>query len=491
MVTDTGGDFLTSGLTLSFFSAIQVDPRSEDSAGPQFVVAEDLNGDGLLDLASAWYQSQPVQVHLQRRAQDGAISFETLTLAGNIPVVSVAGLTVADFDSDGRPDIAVLAKNTGLFDSACLANEVPEEGLNGLIVIYLGPEDPEQVDQALAWEEVIVGASFLQGTPAEGIAPEAGGFTSLVAGDLNEDGDMDLVVAWNSSCGGGTADVLVFTNQGPGPVRDGTWIGTKVTDPFPKGTAIKDVALGDIDGDGDLDIVATLPDSGTMNVRWFRNPTRDTPDDYHISDGAWQVGTVGQIATMADTIELADIDGDGILDVAVRSALGGVVQWLKGPTGPTTDPIRHIPWQVYTLAEFPGRTPETIALGHLDSDDQLELIVAAQGGLAWFDSTSALTVFDPWTEHPIVNDAPAAQNIPEPIAVDSTANGTAANDPGFADQTSSDADLLPQSAAGATLMNTILVVDLDDDGANDLIVTFDRAGLSDDAIVWFRNTRLP
>ena len=95
-------DFLGTGRTLSFFTAIQVDPQSEDSAGPQFVAAADLDSDGFIDLVSAWNQSQPVQIHLQRRDTIGNISFETVTLAGNIPVVSVAGLTIADFDQDAR-----------------------------------------------------------------------------------------------------------------------------------------------------------------------------------------------------------------------------------------------------------------------------------------------------------------------------------------------------------------------------------------------------
>ena len=72
--TSTGGtdsDFLSSGRTLGSFTAIQVDPRSEDSAGPRFVAAEDLNGDGLMDLVSAWNQSQPVQIHLQERNAAG------------------------------------------------------------------------------------------------------------------------------------------------------------------------------------------------------------------------------------------------------------------------------------------------------------------------------------------------------------------------------------------------------------------------------------
>ena len=44
----------------------------------------------------------------------------------------------------------------------------------------------------------------------------------------------------------------------------------------------------------------------------------------------------------------------------------------------------------------------------------------------------------------------------------------------------------------STHINTLLVVDLDNDGKNDIVGTLDRrtgAGLSDDRLVWYRNTR--
>jgi hypothetical protein len=47
------------------------------------------------------------------------------------------------------------------------------------------------------------------------------------------------------------------------------------------------------------------------------------------------------------------------------------------------------------------------------------------------------------------------------------------------------------AVAETTLINSILVVDLDGDSDNDLVATFDRTGLSgvtNDALVWFRNT---
>ncbi|MGB2984651.1 MAG: VCBS repeat-containing protein [Phycisphaerae bacterium] len=503
-----GAGFLDTGRTLSFFTAVQVDPRSEDSAGPQFVVAEDLNNDGLLDLVSAWNQSQPVQIHLQGRTSSGGMSFETVTLAGNIPVVSVAGLAVADFDQDGAMDIAVLIKETLLCTATCLGTEPVDcnKVLNGVILMYMGPENPEEANQALAWRDQDVKSSYLAGAGSAYGPPEEGGFTNMAVGDMDGDGDLDIVVAWNPVCND-PPEVLLFTNDGPDSVQRGDWTVRAIPDPFQcnpvvkeldQCSPIKDVALGDIDRDGDLDIVVTFPRAASMNVRWYRNPlyvATDAVNIYYDHDGSWNVGTVGQVEPRAgftrigdaDIVRLGDVDRDGILDVVVRSTGGRVIQWLKGPEYPTTpallatppdppltDPFRNIPWQVYTLAEFPDRVPEALALGDLNFDGQLEVIASAEGGLAWFDSQAAPSVYDQWIENLIVNDE----------AGGTPGGGLATTDP----------NVTPEEVAGATFINSILVVDLDGDGANDFIVTLDRSGLSgltNDAIVWFRNTKRP
>ncbi len=494
--TSNGGatnDFLATGRTLSHFSAIQVDPRSEDSAGPQFVTAEDIDGDGLLDLVSAWNQSQPVQIHFQRRSAANVIRFETITLAGNISVVRVAGLSVADFDGDGARDIAVLVKQSGVAGAGCLQPELPAaDGYAGLILIYLAPVNAGDMNKALAWRETSIGSSLLAGqTKAIPGPPEEEGYTSLCIGDLDMDGDMDLITAWIGACGG-DPEVLIFTNGGAGAVRDGTWTVAAIPDSFRKDPLVgdepgldpirvKDVALGDVDNDGDLDVIATYPDAGSLNVRWYRNPTLDIADAYHESTTQWRTGMVGQVAPKsdfqdlggADILRVTDVDGDGLMDVVVRSTGGRLVQWLKGPGfQATTAPLPNIPWRVYTLAEFIERTPEGLAVGDLNGDGQPEAIVSAAGGLLFLDSLGAPTVYDQWIANLIVDDNPPGS-------------------PGNAPPTT-DPNVLPQEIAGTTFINSILVVDVDGDGANDIVATFDRSGLSglsNDALVWFRNTR--
>jgi len=491
--TATGDDFLGTGQTLSHFRALQIDPPNEDSAGPQFVVTEDLDRDGLLDVVSAWNQSQPVQIHFQRRSVTGVVSFETVTLAGNIPVVRVAGLGVADFDEDGASDIAVLVKQSGLEGAGCLAAENADgAGYAGVVLVYLAPVDAGQADQALAWRETPIGASLLAGlTKADPGPPEEEGYTSMVLGDLDLDGDVDVVAAWIGACGG-VPEVLTFTNGGAGAVRDGTWSVAAIPDPFPKGPLlqdedgidpirVKDVALGDVDNDGDPDVIATFPDAGSLNIRWYRNPVVDILDDYHISTSEWQTGVVGQVSPKAgfqdlggaDIIRVGDVDRDGLLDVVVRSSGGRLIQWLRGPgVQATTAPLPNIPWRVYTLAEFTERTPEGMALGDLNFDGRTEVVVAASGGLLFLDSQSASSVFDQWHGQLIVDDVQPDQLTVTPETTDPEAE--------------------PEETAGTTFINSILVVDLDDDGANDILATFDRtglSGLSNDALVWFRNTR--
>ncbi|RJP33376.1 MAG: VCBS repeat-containing protein [Phycisphaerales bacterium] len=483
----SSGDFLSSGRTASFFHALQVDPRSEDSAGPQFAASGDLDNDGLPDLVSGWSESQPIQFHLQRRDPDGSLRFETTTLAGAIPIATMADLHVADFDQDGWADIAVLVKIRNLPD---VSGDGPDP-LDGAILIYFNPGEEGDIQDPLTWEAVLLGQSELAGVAeGDGTSPETGGYTDMEVGDVDADGDVDIVACLNwaiaqddsptatpdeESRGNGRIEVFFNpdANGASRARRGGEWNRFKsptsnLVSLEATVSLVRDVALADVDGDNDLDVVVTRPDADTMNVRWLRNPVIRRDGDPE----EWQSGAIGHVFTGADAVETGDLDGDGRLDVLVQSRAGRVVQWFRGPQTPLVSAIRNVPWQVYTLAEFTERTPETMAVADFNGDGQLEVLLAAQGGIAWFDAQAAESVYDQWVEVLIIDDRPGEGNPDTP--------------------TPTDPNVSPEEVAGTTSIRALNVVDLDQDGQLDFIATLDRAGLSgltNDALVWFENTR--
>ena len=458
---------------MNLFTAIQVDPRSEDSAGPKIIATGDIDGDGLIDIASAWNISNPLQLHFQRRV-NGSVTFETITLAGDTPTRYVADLAIADLDGDGRNDLAVLVKNTGFFATCRLTGDAAsdEDALDGVIIIYFAPADTANITNPLAWEDVPLNASRTAGAGPENLdAPEEGGYTDLEVADINGDGALDLVVAWNADeCEGPVNLIEYFVNPGPDTARQrSAWAEVVM---YANAPQVKSLSVFDVDRDGDLDVAFTTPSGGAQNVQWTRNPRIDVPDAFHISDGTWQTGSVGEVRPGADVLISGDIDGDGIIDIVVRSTEGRVIQWFKGPQNPTTTPVRNLPWQVFTIAEFTDRIPEAIALGDLDGDGQLELAASAHGAVIWLDPFPGGSVFDQWQERLLIDDTP--EENPNPALTDPNVNPD-------------------EVIVSTTRINHIQVIDLDGDGRLDVLSTLDRegqSGLTNDAIIWFRNNGL-
>jgi hypothetical protein len=464
--------FVTGGaVSLNLFTPIQLEPRSEDSAGPHFAVAGDLDGDGLTDVVTAWNESKSVQLHFHRPSPTGLPRFEALTLAGDFPISIVSGLAIEDMDQDGNNDVVVLIKESGVFARCRESGEVlgAENAPAGLIMIYFAPRDPALILSPLAWNAVKLSQSETAGAPpSDPQTPELGGYTDMVLADIDGANGQDIIVAWNANeCEGGGNRVEYYRNPGPGLARQSTsWAPFLVEVDAP---AIKSVAAFDVDRDGDLDIAATYPTARGASVRWLRNPRIDVPDAFHLSDGTWQRGSIGRLEVGTDIIEPGDLDQDGIMDVVVRSTNGRLIMWFRGPEHPTTAPVRNVPWQSFTIAEFKQRVPETISLGDIDGDGQLEVFVSAGGGLIWFDIYPGSTVYDQWQEFVLADENPATTSAP-PVT-DPNVNRDEVEEP-------------------STFINTISVVDLDGDGLPDVLGTLDRRGMSgtaNDAVVWYRN----
>ncbi|MBN1898398.1 MAG: VCBS repeat-containing protein [Spirochaetes bacterium] len=178
----------------------------------------------------------------------------------------------------------------------------------------------------------------------------------IVTGDLDKDNDFDLVVSGAEFWMGFGAKYLYrYRNDGSGNFTFAENIGT--------GVCHSSLALGDIDGDNDLDLIA----SGNGRL------------DRYLNDGTGNFNTGQSIGPGVDfcSIALGDIDNDNDLDLIV-SGSGRLDQYINDGTG-NFGTGQNI---------GPGVDFSSIALGDIDNDNDLDLIVTGQ-----VDSTPTLAIY--------------------------------------------------------------------------------------------------
>jgi hypothetical protein len=279
---------------------------------PYSVRPADIDGDGTLDVAVAYRGMEPVVpgytdnriVWYANTQGDGSAwaGHEITTNPGGFTARPL-DLDVADVDGDGRPDILAV----GRADSYAHWYRNPGAGPAGPWArSVINPQDPIPMHSY-------------------------GGGTSVLAADLDGDGDRDVVVGE----GAGGRTVAWYRNDGAGQFARRQQIAD--TGGLPTRA---DVA--DVDGDGDLDLVQPVwgPYAGWANkVEWYENVAGD--------GSAWAVALVstGQNAPGAATV--ADLNGDRRPDLTVSSLMDGklVVHLSQLPEAvpPTADIVDVTP----------------------------------------------------------------------------------------------------------------------------------------------------
>lgn len=149
--------------------------------------------------------------------------------------------------------------------------------------------------------------------------------------------------------------------SGPFSVREVVPSGYQLTAPQTVGFSATElqsgdrpaaVATGDIDGDGDLDLVAA--NSGTNTVSVFKNR----------GDGTFLAPTTFIVGNSPADVVLARLDGDADLDLAVSNAFSSTVSVLKN------DGLGNFA----TATSFGvGTTPFKLVAGDLDGDNDMDL----------------------------------------------------------------------------------------------------------------------
>ena len=289
-------------------------------AGPQSVAVADVNGDGKRDLVVANTGANTISVLLNTTAPGAAtptFAIQPTFAAGTNP----QSVAVGDFNGDGLPDVAVI-------------------GSAGAISVLLHAADASA-------------ATFGAAQPFTGGASGR----SLIATDFNGDGRLDLVALSPSE---GKALVLLNTTA-PGATT-ATFTGVQT---FNTGVNPYAVAAADIDGDGRRDLVVS--NAGDATVSALLNTT--VPGALTPSFAARQNFGTG---TFPHGVAVADVDGDGKLDLLVANGSGNSVSVLRNATaaGVTTLSFpSHLDFPV-------GAGSTAMATADVNGDGRPDLVVA-------------------------------------------------------------------------------------------------------------------
>ena len=152
------------------------------------------------------------------------------------------------------------------------------------------------------------------------------------------------------------------------PVIDATMLAGKVDFSVSPSTGPRAVALGDIDGDGKPDLV--VANSGSGEIRILRN----TAVAGGLNSGSFSTpGNSYPAGSTPAGLALGDLDSDGDLDVVVSDSSGGKIYiWRNGSSPGNIDSTSMTSITV-------GTTPFGIAINDLDIDGRPDIVVANKG----------------------------------------------------------------------------------------------------------------
>lgn len=374
-------DFSTESWPMRLETLIQFDVSVSDAP----VAVGDFDGDGLPDIAVA--REFPNRTSVLRGLGEGRFA-PAYDVPMNEDQCRHTAMRSSDIDGDGRAELVVSARSEGAYWENCGVTilsaqgagselapsahwattgfsagiEIADVDADGLLdLVGLGLSDPGSETVMLAIWMQQDDGSILP--TIERPLLTGRGIAGMTVGDLSGDGLVDIV-AW-CMCGGGPEQVLIVQSA-PG-VLGPTQALTTVQVPIFGPTAWRDAELFDANSDGRMDIMASM--GGNNNRAVFGIYYQDASGEFA------EPVTLLAADQVPDGMDTADMNDDGIRDLVVfHPGWSSISAYLPQANGEVTSQLRY-------LLPISNVSAESFTLSDLDGDRWPDIVFNDGDGL--------------------------------------------------------------------------------------------------------------
>ena len=381
-------------------------------------------------------------------------------------------IVTGDFDGDGVPDLATpnlrantvsVLKNTSntslIGFAACSDFTVGSRPYS----IAKGDIDGDGKLDIIATNNSSNTVSILRNTSSLGTLSftrsdfsVGTGPQAVEVGDIDGDGKLDLAVGNYSSK---TVSILRNTSSSGS-------ISFITTSNYTISTNPSSIAIEDIDGDGQLDLAVANYDYSANNLSVFRNTS---------SSGSISLAMAVNFSVGASPVSVTsgDIDGDGKKDLAIANSDNATVSLLRN-----TSSSGSISFATTSIAV--GSSPRSVRMGDIDSDAKLDLVVANASSMtvSTLRNTSSSGSISFATSIDVSFPSTSRMAVIEDLDVDGKLDLAVLNSTQYTIwvlkniTTSSSINFLVASSFSAgTIPTSVAIGDLDGDGKADMAVT--------------------